>query len=153
MDELITKRQLDARVAQLLGKKTRDISVITKMFIDEARAVLVRSSHVYLDGLGGLHMKAWSGVRLSHPRLGEQKMVPVAAKYYVTFRRSCTLRQDINKKYRRKTMEKYGVDENVGEDLEKKAAAGCPVCGKKPVRQGNVLLCPDHGSEPFETKK
>jgi hypothetical protein len=49
-------------------------------------------------------------------------------------------------------MEKYGVDEKVGdqEALEKKAADGCPICGKTPVRQGNVLLCPEHGTEPWE---
>jgi len=51
-------------------------------------------------------------------------------------------------------MEKYGVDEGVEdqEALEKKAAAGCPICGKKPARQGTILLCPDHGTEPFEGK-
>lgn len=46
-------------------------------------------------------------------------------------------------------MDKYAVDESTS-DLEKRAAAGCPVCGKKPERRGNVLLCPVHGSEPFE---
>lgn len=51
-------------------------------------------------------------------------------------------------------MKKYGVNEGVDqEQLEKVAAQGCPECGKKPIRQGNVLLCPDHGSEPFEVKK
>jgi len=48
-------------------------------------------------------------------------------------------------------MEKYGVDENTdSERLEKKAAGGCPKCGKTPVRHGSVLMCPDHGSETFE---
>jgi hypothetical protein len=50
-------------------------------------------------------------------------------------------------------MDKFGVQEDVPEDLEKKAAEGCPVCGKKPVVHGNVLMCPDHGSEPWETKE
>lgn len=50
--------------------------------------------------------------------------------------------------------EKYAVDENVDqEQLEKQAASGCPVCGKHPERHGNVLLCPTHGSEPFERSK
>ena len=47
-------------------------------------------------------------------------------------------------------MEKYGVDENADESLEKKASQGCPKCGKKPVVHGHVLMCPDHGSEPWE---
>jgi hypothetical protein len=51
-------------------------------------------------------------------------------------------------------MDKFGVDEGVNqEELEKRASEGCPVCGKKPIRQGNVLLCPDHGSEPWENKE
>lgn len=50
------------------------------------------------------------------------------------------------------SMDKYGVDENTNsESLEKQAADGCPVCGRKDLlRNGNVLLCPVHGSEPFE---
>jgi RNA polymerase subunit RPABC4/transcription elongation factor Spt4 len=50
-------------------------------------------------------------------------------------------------------MNKYGVDETKGPDLEKQATQGCPVCGKTPERHGNVLMCPVHGSEPFETEK
>lgn len=51
-------------------------------------------------------------------------------------------------------MDKFGVDENVdSEGLEKMANEGCPLCGKKPTRHGNILICPTHGSEPFEKKK
>jgi len=49
-------------------------------------------------------------------------------------------------------MEKLGVDES-GSDQEKVAAEGCPVCGRKPERHGNVLACPQCGTEPFEKKK
>lgn len=49
-------------------------------------------------------------------------------------------------------MDKYGVDET-GEDQEKLAAKGCPLCGAKPERHGNVLACPTHGTEPFEHPK
>ena len=48
-------------------------------------------------------------------------------------------------------MEKYGVDEGVDqENLEKKAAEGCPQCGAELTKQGSVLICPTHGTEPFE---
>lgn len=51
-------------------------------------------------------------------------------------------------------MEKFAVDEEVDqEQLEKQASQGCPVCGKQPERHGNVLMCPVHGSEPFEKKR
>lgn len=49
-------------------------------------------------------------------------------------------------------MEKLGVSEEFSEQ-EKKAADGCPVCGSKVEHHGNVLACPVHGTEPFETKK
>lgn len=51
-------------------------------------------------------------------------------------------------------MDKYAVDESTDQEkLEKAAAQGCPICGKTPERHGNVLMCPEHGSEPFEQKK
>ncbi len=48
-------------------------------------------------------------------------------------------------------MTKLGVDETQ-KDPQKVATEGCPECGKKLVKHGNVVLCPDHGSEPFEGK-
>lgn len=51
-------------------------------------------------------------------------------------------------------MEKFGVDEGVDtEALEKAAAEGCPLCGAPVQRHGDVLMCPKHGTEPFEKKK
>ena len=47
-------------------------------------------------------------------------------------------------------MDKFGVDQSADENLEKKAADGCPLCGAKPTVHGRVLICPRHGSEPFE---
>lgn len=52
------------------------------------------------------------------------------------------------------SMEKYGVDESADQDkLEKQASNGCPVCGRTDLkRHGAVLMCPEHGTEPFERK-
>lgn len=48
-------------------------------------------------------------------------------------------------------MDKYGVDENaIQVDLDKVASQGCPECGAKLTRHGNTVLCPKHGSKPFE---
>ena len=51
-------------------------------------------------------------------------------------------------------MDKLGVDQSTDqEELEKKAAQGCPLCGRTPERLGsNVLTCSTHGTEPFERK-
>jgi uncharacterized Zn finger protein (UPF0148 family) len=48
-------------------------------------------------------------------------------------------------------MDKYGVDEQ-GAENEKVAAEGCPKCGAKVQKHGNVLACPNCGTEPFEKK-
>jgi uncharacterized Zn finger protein (UPF0148 family) len=49
-------------------------------------------------------------------------------------------------------MEKYGVDEGVDQEkLEKVSAKGCPICGAELSKHGSTLICPTHGSEPFES--
>lgn len=49
-------------------------------------------------------------------------------------------------------MTKYAVNEGHNPDkLEKAAASGCPICGAKCTKHGNILSCPTHGTEPFET--
>jgi len=52
-------------------------------------------------------------------------------------------------------MEKLGVEED--DDLKKEARAGedvrCPTCGKKVASHGNVHVCDEHGTEPFEKKE
>lgn len=51
-------------------------------------------------------------------------------------------------------MSKLGVDESVDQTLlEKAASQGCPECGAKVERHGNILVCPRHGTAPFERKK
>jgi uncharacterized Zn finger protein (UPF0148 family) len=50
------------------------------------------------------------------------------------------------------TLEKYGVDETT-ENHEKLAAADCPICGRRLERHGTTILCPMHGSEPFEASR
>jgi DNA-directed RNA polymerase subunit RPC12/RpoP len=52
-------------------------------------------------------------------------------------------------------MQKLGVDEQLGdqERLEKQAAEGCPECGGRVERHGQVLICEQCGSRPFEKKR
>lgn len=48
-------------------------------------------------------------------------------------------------------MEKFGVNEEVDQEaMEKAASEGCPNCGGKVQKHGNVMVCPRCGSEPFE---
>lgn len=48
-------------------------------------------------------------------------------------------------------MDKYGVDET-GKGLNKEAAKNCPECGAALEKHGSVVVCPKHGTEPFEGK-
>ncbi len=150
------KVDLDAQTAALLGLKHADVARITTVFLHEAAKALAEGKAVRLDRFGVLHIMNRRGVA---PRPA-CKGIPAAVetnRQYVQFRKAVPLTRLLRAKRAskikgEKKMDKYGVDESVGEDLEKKAAEGCPVFGKKPVRQGKVLLCPTHGSEPWEAK-
>lgn len=48
-------------------------------------------------------------------------------------------------------MTKLGVDES-GKSKDKTAAEGCPDCGAKVEKHGNISVCPNHGTAPFEGK-
>jgi nucleoid DNA-binding protein len=159
MNEIVLKGQLDGQVAALLGKKTSEISGITAAFLHEIVGALVEQGAVHLAGLGTLHVSLQTGNReavLTNTKkkdgTRDRVRVKVRRKYYVIFKRACALRNALKEKYgKEEVMEKYGVDESADKDLEKQAAEGCPVCGKKPERHGKVLMCPQHGSEPFES--
>ena len=49
-------------------------------------------------------------------------------------------------------MEKYGVEENAkpGEKQASVRVTHCPWCGSQCKVHGVTVLCPTHGSKPFE---
>jgi len=50
-------------------------------------------------------------------------------------------------------MDKLGVDTPEQDKNGQKLAASsdtCPICGRRVERNGRVVRCPVHGSEPFE---
>lgn len=51
-------------------------------------------------------------------------------------------------------MDKYAVDETGDTGaLEKAASDGCPNCGATVQKHGNVAVCPNCGTSPFEKKR
>jgi hypothetical protein len=58
-------------------------------------------------------------------------------------------------------MNKYGVDQDIMQEEDEKFASEvsatiknlCPECGAICEKHGKVLLCPTHGSAPFEKEK
>lgn len=63
------------------------------------------------------------------------------------------VQEEVMNDHEEEGMDKFGVDEGAQdqEKLEKQAAQGCPECGSKLIKHGSVLLCPNHGSSPFES--
>ena len=50
-------------------------------------------------------------------------------------------------------MEKYGVVEEEKESKEASDKTACPKCNSKKIeKHGNVKICPECGTEPFESK-
>jgi nucleoid DNA-binding protein len=160
----VPKAALDAHVAALLGQKQRDISLITTTFLKAIAGELADMNMVHLDGLGELEVYARSGKRLElltrgtfgRTETAQRHIVAVDKKYYVSFRKAAPLSKAIQVRQGKagkvkKVMDKLGVDEEQAEN-EKLAQHGCPLCGAKVERHGSVLVCPRHGSEPFESK-
>lgn len=147
---------LDKRVAVALGMKLRDVNVVTEAFLGVVREELVEMNTVRLDALGSLKVHEYEG-KVDHlqPVTGPLT-VTSNKKHRVSFKKahqfSLELRKKLGGPVVEKVMEKYGVDESQ-KDNEKVASEGCPLCGAKPERHGNVLACPTHGTEPFEKSK
>jgi hypothetical protein len=141
-DIRIRKVNLDRRTAVALGVRMKQVAAVTAAFLNEVRLVLADEGVVVLDGLGQLRVVR----RVSVGVTGER-----TSKTFVSFTKSDVLTATM-RRAKEEAMDKFGVDES-GTDLEKKAAEGCPECGQKPTKHGNILMCPTHGSEPFEPKE
>jgi len=164
------KQDLDTMVGILLTTRRADVSAITSAFLNELMNAVVADGEVHIDGFGRFRLVCRKGRRAATAMLtqgtfkkGVSKdtyLVPVDKKYFVTFKKATSFRDKIHKRFGKNkaikegSMEKFGVDESVDQEtLEKKAANGCPECGRKLERHGRVLMCPVHGSEPFEAKR
>ena len=101
--EITFKAQLDQQVAELLGKKTREVSAITDTFLHEIARALVRTGYVRLHGLGDLHVDCRSGRRVANFHRttfkGKKSIVAVPRKYYVSFKKARSLTELLRKKH------------------------------------------------------
>lgn len=154
----VKKQEIDREVALQLGKSPKQIGIITKVFLHTVMMELLKMQDVQLDGLGTMRLLRMKGgiVRLHH-KGKKLAAIETVVKHRVSFRKSNVLNEAIRVKFGRSqavedVMEKYGVDET-GTEMEKKAQAGCPNCGAKVEKHGNVLACPRCGTEPFEGSK
>lgn len=152
------KSKLDRAVARSLFESRKEVRAITGEFITQIRKLLVEQGEVTLDGLGRFKVKIVepkpgntrelvTGTFKPGERTGT-RTVEVSRYSRVDFSQAGILKRMLNKE---PDMEKYGVDESVNQEkLEKQAAKGCPECASKLEKHGSVLICPVHGSAPFE---
>lgn len=155
------KHELDRRVARELRISHRKVSQITTEFLHQTSLMLAEHGVAVLDGFGNFIVRKVLTNRTAplvtgHFKKGyrgKTRNVVVRSYLQVHFSKALKLKKLLNEQYKESDMEKYGVDENTGtnqEQLEKQAAKGCPECGSELTKHGSVLLCPKHGSAPFE---
>jgi len=150
---------LDREVAVELGVDQRKVSRVTAEFIRQLGLHLAEYGVLSIEGLGSFRIgpvdkpheaTLVTGTFKKNGRR-EVRKIEIPSYLRVHFSKGPTLKKLLDEQYKESTMEKYGVDENIDqENLEKKAAKGCPECGSKLTKHGSILVCPKHGTEPFE---
>lgn len=155
------KIEIDKRVAVLTAVPQKVVRKVTTEFLEELMKQVVDCGEIALDGFGSLrlsHRKTTRNPRLLRSKnrraVGEHTVI-CDTQHVVVFKKASRFKQIIWEKYGKPgvedIMEKYAVSEEVDqESLEKKANKGCPSCGHEPEKHGSTLVCPVHGTEPFE---
>jgi nucleoid DNA-binding protein len=95
--EYVDRHWLDGRVAELLGERTADISLITDAFLNEVRKALVSGKVVNLDGLGQLHVEHRRCDQIMVTSRGETLHVRVRRQ--VGFRKAQALARALKERY------------------------------------------------------
>ena len=152
------KYELDRQVALATGFPKEDVGVITGEFINQINLLLCKTGKASVGGLGRFRalVHRFEGAELTTGTFKKggrngTRIVRKARQVRVHFTKSRVLRDMLKNYCQEEPMEKYGVDESVDQKkLEKQASEGCPNCGAKLAKHGNVLICPKCGSEPFE---
>lgn len=151
------KSRIDQIVQQrLTGKET--VGAITRIFLEVVAERLAAGEDVLLGGFGRFKVtreRASPYVQLTSVK-GTKKKVRIQGKIKVHFRKGSALKQLLAEQLPTgETMEKYGVDTGSGRNMQKLGSNGCPQCGmpsSKLKRHGNVVICPNCGSAPFEQR-
>lgn len=153
---MLTKSELDHRVAIALGIPAKRVANVTDAFVDELCNAIAEHGGFHLVGLGKLIPRI---ERLTSHIRKEGAQDSMRIRLYFT--KSRMLKEQIERKWMKEVsmeknsedegMTKYAVNEGHNPDkLEKAAAQGCPICAAPVVQHGRVFACPTHGTEPFE---
>jgi len=150
------KPDLDREIALELGVPLPTVRKVTKAFVDGMTRALMHDGAMDIHGFATLRVKLLrGGAGCAIPQYADGKLDKIC----VSFSKKPTLKRVLSMHYhgRKSPMEKYGVDEsqNTPDSLEKHSAkkGKCPKCGADCDMHGDVVICPNCGSEPFEEKK
>lgn len=101
---MLTKKELDLKVARLLGMQPSEVSLVTEAFLREACNALIQKGRVNLDGLGLLrlqrtvHNKEYELCRLKGSGNVVSKVrLMVKYKYHVYFTKSSSLKERLRR--------------------------------------------------------
>ena len=153
------KVDIDEQVAVDLGMKKATVALVTAAFLNSIVHALVEDGEVRLESFGRFLLQKAERTATTNLRkkgAGDERFNTTTNLLRVWFKKSPVFKEYVwiihGKPNQEDLMDKHGVDEGAQdqEALEKKAAEGCPQCGAKLERHGKVLICPVHGSEPFE---
>lgn len=153
------KGHVDHRVAYILGKDVKQVREITALFLDELGMMLLEEAQVNLPGFGRFLSTTYRHFVPGFPHWRDKNDGELKRPFFrIGFSKSRILlrmwRERIASQWMEDDMEKFGVDEGTDqENLEKKASQGCPICGRKVIQRGRLLMCPEHGTEPFEEEQ
>jgi transcription initiation factor IIE alpha subunit len=147
------KTALDYEISRRTGIHIRRVGTVLGAFYRLIQEDLVEFGESRIPYVGTLRCyvkKADQNVVLTQGPFSNKRhkrRIHVRNQIRIYFSKAPQLRAALKEEH----MDKYAVDESVDqESLEKKAAGGCPACGSKLEKHGHVLMCPKHGSEPFE---
>jgi nucleoid DNA-binding protein len=155
------RTEIARRTARALGYNYRYVNSVTREFLQQSNDFLCENRVLVLEDFGRFIVvptkTQWTAKLRNNTGDGTvTREVEVPWVMKVHFSKSQTLKKLLDEHYLENLMDKLGVDTSTGRDdeqLEKEAAEGCPECGSELTKHGSVLLCPVHGSAPFETKK
>ena len=151
----VQMHQLVARTIDATGVPSPVVRQVITAFIQEVKRGLIEDGSVSIERFGRMRLMRQKAHVLHRYTKEGTVATPVPFRIRLMATKCGYFKKQIHDYIKDgEAMEKYGVDERLKqEEMEKAAAEGCPVCGKALVQHGSVLLCPTHGTEPFEKEK
>jgi len=150
----VQQHELNLEVARRTGVKLTVVRTVTAAFVEALKRALIEKGSATVRNLGRFRLVTERRISDSDRNMPAH-ITAEKLRCRVFFAKGLPFKKQIHSFLKEgMAMDKYGVDEGIEQEkMEKAASEGCPECGRELVKHGSILLCPTHGSEPFEKKK